>query len=150
MVQMLISIDGAALATLQIWLVCDHNNYSQQQPTHQVQTLRLSEVQYIEDKIKTLEIDKYAVCHFDETNVGSVGNRSQQKTNGEQRRLRLRGLKAAKSAQRRLVFLVAAINSHPLSSSKGQIGQGHQSIDSSSRLMKWKKQQQKANRRGIP
>jgi DDE superfamily endonuclease len=83
MVQKLISIDGVAFAPAprralrrRIWRVLDRNDYSIRKTTHQAQTTRLSErekldfVSYIEDKMKALEIDKSAVCNFDETNVG--------------------------------------------------------------------------------
>jgi hypothetical protein len=83
MVQKLIAINGVAFApaTLralrrQIWQDLYQNDYSQRRKTHQAQTSRLPErenldfVYYIEDKMKAMEIDKSAVCNFDETNVG--------------------------------------------------------------------------------
>jgi DDE superfamily endonuclease len=58
-----------------IWLVLKKNDVVHRCPTHQAQTTRTSDreksdfVEYINDKMRMLNIDKSAICNFDETNI---------------------------------------------------------------------------------
>jgi DDE superfamily endonuclease len=98
-----------------IWRILDRNDIGRRKPTHQAQQTRLSSqqqadfVEYINEKMAMLGIDRNAVCNFDETNVFFTFDTS---TTLERKGAKTVSVRKTDSAQRCTVMLGVSGDGH--------------------------------------